>query len=77
MNRNGPIESSTLLPKIQRNSMFPPRCSSPPCMNIAVNGVIQVDGCESACPETPDMPSHSDCPDSSSSWQCLPGCVSS
>ena len=37
----GPIESSTLLPKIQRNSMFPPMCSSEACMNIAVNTVSQ------------------------------------
>ncbi len=31
-----PIRSSTLLPKISRNSMLPSRCSQPPCRNIAV-----------------------------------------
>ena len=31
-----PIASSTLLPKIQRNSMFPRMCSQLACMNIPV-----------------------------------------
>ncbi len=39
-----PMESSMLLPKIHRNTMFPARCSSPPCMNIDVRMVSQVDG---------------------------------
>jgi hypothetical protein len=32
--RTDPSASSTLFPKIQRKSMFPARCSRPPCMNI-------------------------------------------
>src|SRR4051794_4895766 len=35
--RTLPSASSTLLPKIQRKSMFPRMCSQPPCMNIDVN----------------------------------------
>ena len=35
--RTFPSASSTLLPKIQRNSMLPRMCSQPPCMNIDVN----------------------------------------
>ena len=33
-----------LLPKIQRNSMFPARCRIEPCMNIEVNAVTHVGG---------------------------------
>ena len=33
-NLTRPIASSTLLPKTQRKSMLPARCSRPPCMNI-------------------------------------------
>ena len=45
-----PIESSTLLPKIHRNSMLPPRWSRLPCMNIDVKAVSHVAGCGSAVP---------------------------
>ncbi len=38
----GPIESSTLLPKIHRNSMLPPMWRMFACMNIAVKTVSQV-----------------------------------
>ena len=48
--------------------MFPPRCSSPACVNIAVNGVNQV-GIGSLTP----VP-HATWLDCSSS-QCWPGCV--
>jgi len=34
--RTRPIESSTLLPKIQRKSMFPPMWNQLACMNIEV-----------------------------------------
>ena len=44
MNVALPMESSTLFPKIQRNSMFPAMWSSPPCMNIAVRMVSQTLG---------------------------------
>ena len=36
-NRTLPSASSTLLPKIQRNSMLPMMCSQLPCMNIELN----------------------------------------
>ena len=36
----GPIESSTLLPKIHRKSMLPAMCRIEPCMNMAVNTVV-------------------------------------
>jgi len=62
MNRTGPIESSTLLPKTHRNSMLPPRCSSPPCMNMAVKTVSHVDARGSAQPRVAT---------------CSPGCVTS
>ena len=32
--------------------MLPARCSSPPCMNIEVRMVSQVDGCPEASPST-------------------------
>ena len=44
------MQSSMLLPKIHRNSMLPPRCSSPPCMNIELNGVIHDAGWPSSWP---------------------------
>ena len=44
MNRSGPMESSTLLPKIHRNSMLPPRCRMLPCMNMLVKAVRIVEG---------------------------------
>ena len=44
MNFTGPMESSTLLPKIHRNSMLPPRWSRLPCMNMLVNAVTIVGG---------------------------------
>ena len=40
-----PIRSSTLLPKIQRNSMLPPTCSRLACRNIEV---IRVPRCRPA-----------------------------
>ncbi len=39
MKRRRPIASSTLLPKIQRKSMFPAMWSQLPCMNIEVTAV--------------------------------------
>src|SRR3712207_8641676 len=33
------MASSTLLPKIQRKIMLPPRCTIEPCMNMAVKSV--------------------------------------
>ena len=44
MKRTGPIASSTLLPKIHRNSMLPPMCRMPPCMNIELKTVAHVGG---------------------------------
>ena len=76
MNFTGPIESSTLLPKIHRNSMLPPRCSRLPCMNIDVKAVSHVAGCGSAVPVTPGWPSHAIPPPCTSS-QWSPGCVNS
>ena len=38
----GPSQSSTLLPKIQRNHMLPIRCIQPPCRNIEVSTVCQL-----------------------------------
>ena len=35
----GPIESSTLLPKIQRNNMLPAMCRNDACMNMPVKTV--------------------------------------
>ena len=57
--------------------MLPPRCSSPPCMNIDVNGVIQVGGCGSAWPATPRCPSHAMAWKLSTNSQLSPGWVSS
>ena len=54
------MASSTLVPKTQRNSMLPPRCSRPPCMNIDESAVNHVAGCDSAAPVTPRWPSQSD-----------------
>ncbi len=39
MNLPWPIESSMLLPKTQRNSMFPKMWRKPACMNIEVISV--------------------------------------
>ena len=52
-----PMESSTLLPKIQRKSMFPARCRMLPCMNIALKIVSSVAGWPGAEPVTPRWPS--------------------
>ena len=42
MKRPWPMRSSTLSPKIQRNSMFPRKCIHPPCRNIDVNTELSV-----------------------------------
>src|SRR3954465_10644744 len=63
------MESSTLLPKIHRNSMLPAMCSTPPCMNIDVKTVTIVAGCFA------ESPGHTTL--DASRAQCLPGCVSS
>ena len=41
----GPRRSSTLLPKIHRNRMFPPRCSNEPCRNIEASAESQTFFC--------------------------------
>ena len=51
MNLIGPIESSTLLPKIHRNSMLPAMWRIEACMNIEVKTVCHV-GIDSRCAET-------------------------
>ena len=40
--RTGPMASSTLLPKIHRKSMLPPRCSRPAWVNMPVKTVAHV-----------------------------------
>ena len=42
------MASSTLFPKIHRNNMFPMMWRKPPCMNMAVKIVSQVEGSEPA-----------------------------
>ena len=49
-NRTWPSASSTLLPKIQRKSMFPPMCTRPPCMNIELKTVATTSWWRSAGP---------------------------
>jgi hypothetical protein len=67
------MESSTLLPKIHRNSMLPPRCSRPACVNIEVKIVRPVGSCDEAVPWTPDWPSHTTLFWTKSQWS--PGLV--
>src|SRR5829696_6244542 len=68
-----PIESSMLLPKIQRNSMFPPRCSRLPCMNIEVKIVSHGE----AFPEPKSPPAHWIWLPDTSLTHSVPGSVSS
>ena len=42
--RPGPMLSSMLLPKTQKNSALPSRCPQPPCRNIEVSGVKMLIG---------------------------------
>jgi hypothetical protein len=44
VNFTWPIESSTLFPKIHRNSMLPTMWSTLPCMNIEVKIVTKTEG---------------------------------
>jgi hypothetical protein len=63
------MESSTLLPKIHRKSMLPPRCSRPAWLNIEVNTVAHVEmSVGTLFPQPTAVPC-------SISSQCWPGCV--
>src|SRR3954462_4122273 len=68
------MESSTLLPKIQRNSMFPPRWSRPPCMNIEVKTVRYVAGRSYRAPYCAE---HTYCCASEPGMHCSPGWLTS
>ena len=65
-----------LFPKIQRNSMFPPRWSRLPCRNIEVMAVTHHGAWSGALPVTPGWSSQTTVW-SAVSPQSLPGCVSS
>src|SRR3981081_1176875 len=79
----GPIASSTLLPKIHRNSMFPPRWRIDPCMHIDVKTVShfgsEATATVSGGSEGPQTIPAAGGPNNAcwtTSPQCVPECVS-